>query len=60
MHRLIGTEHSQPLSVKLDDWDVSLIDNMLQGNSAVNAVLEHSLSPADKPTPDTGSCGACL
>ena len=45
MHRLIGTEYSAPLSVKLDDWDDEHIAHMLRGNDAVNAELEVALPP---------------
>ena len=53
VHRLIGTEYSAPLSVKLDDWDDEHIAHMLRGNDAVNAELEADLPPGLKPTPDS-------
>ena len=53
VHRLIGTDNSAPLSVKLDSWSKDLIANMLKGNAVVIAVLEAEL-PADlKITPDS-------
>lgn len=53
VHRLIGTDNSAPLSVKLDSWSKDLIANMMKGNNAVNAVLEAELPVELKITPES-------
>lgn len=53
VHRLIGTEFSAPLSVKLDDWALDQVEIMKRGNDAVNAKLEATLDPALKLTPNS-------
>ena len=49
VHRLIGAHNSKMLSVKLDAWEPELVENMKEGNEAVNARLEKLLKPEDKP-----------
>lgn len=51
VHRLIGAHNSKMLSVKLDAWEPELVENMKEGNDAVNARLEKLLKPEEKPTP---------
>merc|ERR1711871_190963 len=51
VHRLIGAHNSKMLSVKLDAWEPELVENMKEGNDAVNARLEANLKPEDKPKP---------
>jgi stromal membrane-associated protein len=53
VHRLIGTDNSAPLSVKLDSWSKDLIANMMKGNAAVNAVMEAELPAELKITPES-------
>jgi hypothetical protein len=53
VHRLIGTDNSAPLSVKLDGWSKDLIANMMRGNDTVNAVLEAQLPAESKITPES-------
>jgi hypothetical protein len=51
VHRLIGAHNSKMLSVKLDAWEPELVENMKEGNEAVNGRLEKLLKPEDKPKP---------
>lgn len=51
VHRLIGAHNSKMLSVKLDAWEPELVENMKEGNDAVNGRLEKLLKPEDKPKP---------
>ena len=53
VHRLIGTDNSAPLSVKLDGWPADLVANMMKGNTAVNAELEAELPAELKITPES-------
>jgi hypothetical protein len=55
VHRLIGTEFSKVLSVKLDAWEASLLANMQKGNAAVNAELEAILGETHHSKPKAGA-----